>query len=118
MNTQHVIILFQNSLFAAGIASRLTEAGYTDVNLLDAGQTNSTEKLQEQNPDVIIYDSSDQAVPEKMSLFSFLRDYPGLHILQVDYEKEEVQIYHSQQKAAHEMCEFISLMQNITLPVD
>jgi AmiR/NasT family two-component response regulator len=118
MNTKHVIILFQNSLFAAGIASRLVEAGYTDVKLLDAGQSTSTDTLHEQHPDVIIYDSSDQAVPEKMSLFSFLRDFPGLHILQVDYEKEEVQIYHSQQKAAHEMCEVISLMQNITVAVD
>lgn len=118
MNSQRVTILFCNSLFAAGIASWLAEAGFTDVTLMEAGQTCLSEKLQLQHPDIIIYDSSDVNVIDDMCFFSVLRAIPGVHILQVDYEKEEVQIYYSQQKVAHEMGEFISLMQSISVSTD
>lgn len=118
MKQLHVVILFKNSLFAAGIASWLAEAGFSNVHLLDATQPKVEEELHSQQSNIIIYDSSDLGVTENLSLFSILRDFPGLYILQVDYQKEEVQIFYSQQKFAHKMGEFISLMKNIPVPTD
>jgi len=118
MNPLHVAILFQNSLFAAGIASRLEEAGFSKISLLDINQYDSTKIIQTVQPKIIVFDSTDLGVTENVCFFAILRGLPGVQIMQVDYEREEVQIYCSRLKNAHEMSEFISLMQNITAPME
>lgn len=118
MNPLRVVIFFHNSLFAAGIASRLEEAGFSDVSLLDVNQFDATKIIQTVQPDIIIFDSSDLGVTENICFFSILRDLPGVQIMQVDYAREKVQIYCSRLKDAHEMSEFITLMQNITVPME
>ena len=118
MNPLHVAILFRNSLFAAGIASRLEEAGFSNVSLLDVSQYDTAKIVQTVQPKIIIFDSSDLGVTENLCFFAILRNLPGVQILQVDYAREEVQIYCSRLKNAHEMSEFISLMQNITVPME
>lgn len=118
MNPLRVVIFFHNSLFAAGIASRLEEAGFSDVSLLDVNQFDATKIIQTVQPDIIIFDSSDLGVTENICFFSILQDLPGVQIMQVDYAREKVQIYCSRLKDAHEMSEFITLMQNITVPME
>ena len=118
MNPLHIAILFRNSLFAAGVASRLGEVGYSNISLLNVGEYDSLKITQSVRPQIIVFDSTDLGVTENLCFFSILRDLPGVQIMQVDYEKEEVQIYCSRLKNAHEMSEFISLMQNITIPME
>lgn len=118
MNPLRVVIFFHNSLFAAGIASRLEEAGFSDVSLLHVSQFDAEKIIQTVQPEIIIFDASDLDVAETICFFAILRGLPGVQIMQVDYAKEEVQIFCSRLKIAHEMGEFISLMQNITAPTE
>jgi DNA-binding NarL/FixJ family response regulator len=118
MELLRIAIVFNHSLFAAGIASRLREAGFTDVCLVDTQQINAMHKVIELNPNVVVYDSADAAMTKDLWVFAFLKNIPGVRLMQVDYAREEVQVYCSQQMPAHEMTEFISMMKNIAITAD
>jgi DNA-binding NarL/FixJ family response regulator len=110
-NMLRIAIVFQRSLFAAGIASRLREAGFVDVCLMDVNRDQALEKVIDYRPHVVIYDSMDSGVVKDMWVFAFLKEIPGVRLIQVDYEREQMQVYCSQQMPAREMHEVISAMQ-------
>jgi DNA-binding NarL/FixJ family response regulator len=111
-----VVVLFHHSLFASGIASRLRErTDLFDVQTLDASLTDVTLQLRIARPAIVIIDAVDTSVSEIIPILKLFEILPDAKVLQLDYNRDRVQIFSSEQRRTHETGELISVMQDISV---
>lgn len=87
MGKQARVVVFGNSLNMAGVETSLRAARGLKVCAVNPGTAHECQCLKESNPDVIVFDLSDQS----SSLdFGLLRERPGLRVIGVDTRSDEL----------------------------
>ena len=111
MEEQHVVVLYGNSLFMAGVEASLRGQPGLDVVRIDATFPNPVQRLDALHPDVIIFDLT--APPSTLpafgyaqarlptsnlhSPFSILQKHPGLSLIGLDLNSNQVLVLSGQQ---------------------
>jgi len=99
MEDQHVVVLYGNSLFMAGVEASLRGQPGLDVVRIDTTLPNVAQRLDALHPDVIIFDLTTSNSPFSDLHFpsSILQEHPGLSLIGLDLNSNQVLVLSGQQ---------------------
>lgn len=109
MAPTRVVVLSGHSLFADGTASRL-EQHSADVatSIVDPGAEDVIDRLQELDPDIAIIDSNDPNLSDAFAIPRIFRALPGLSMILLDSQSEEIQILTSRTHRASSITDLLA----------
>ena len=109
-----VVVLAHHSLFASGIASRFSERpDLFEIQSIDTGSSDALAQLRVANPAIVVVDAIDAGVAEKMPIGKLLEVLPEAKVVQLLCNSDEIRIFSSEQRQAHEIDELIAVMQSL-----
>ncbi len=110
-----VVVLSYHSLFACGVASRLGERpDLFDVLTIDVGLADAPDRLCAAHPAIVVIDTIDTGVTQKIPLVELFEILPGIKVVQLDYSSDQVRIISSEQRRARKTGELMAIMQDIS----
>lgn len=93
MSCVTIVVLYYQSLFAAGIESRLRELDGVKIVRLDSSDKAVLTQINAIVPDVIIVDLLDPTLSPHASVLQLLNDSSAKKVVGLDLAKKEVHIY-------------------------
>jgi hypothetical protein len=107
-----VVILSGHSLFAEGVASRLSmHEDRLDLNIVDIEEEDILSKIISLRPATIILDALSDEIRENIRLSKLIRALPELTVIQLDPQKSEVQVVTSKGHMLDEIKDLIEVIQ-------
>ena len=99
MEEQHIVVLYGNSLFMAGVEASLRGRHGLDVVRIDTTLPDAAQRLDALRPDVIIFDLIAPNSPFSNLHFpaSILQEHPGISLIGLDLNSNTVIVFSSQQ---------------------
>ena len=101
MEEQHIVVLYGNSLFMAGVEASLRGRHGLDVVRIDTTLPDAVQRLDALRPDVVIFDltAPDSPLALRPSPFaiSFLSEHPGISLIGLDLNCNAMTVFSSQQ---------------------
>jgi len=101
MKEQHIVVLYGNSLFMAGVEASLRGRHGLDVVRIDATLPDAAQRLDALRPDVVIFDltapDSPLAIRHSQFAISFLSEHPGISLIGLDLNSNTMIVFSSQQ---------------------
>jgi hypothetical protein len=114
VSQSRIVILSGRSLFAEGLAARLSRSpGGHELLSVDARQDDALERVIGLRPEAVLLDSSDEIVMRHRPLMHLLAALPELRIVRVDPQTNQVQIVSSQQHAAGRVDDLLALIDSM-----
>jgi DNA-binding NarL/FixJ family response regulator len=108
-----VVILSGRSLFTEGIASRLRQdEARVEVVTVDSRQPNALAGVIAAQPTAVIFDATDPESTQHCSLDTLLEALPGLKVLRLDPQQQQVQVVTSEQRKASEVSDLIAVIES------
>lgn len=112
MARTRVVILSGHSLFAEGVASRLSQyPEEIELKVLDPRSADCLEALRTQGPAAIILDATDVEVTELCPLYRLLEISSRLRIIHLDTQEEEIRIVSSSRQKLDEVRDLIQVIE-------
>ena len=120
MEEQHVVVLYGNSLFMAGVEASLRGQPGLDVVRIDATFPNPVQRLDALRPDVIIFDLTTSNSPFSNLDFpsSILQEHPGLSLIGLDLNSNQVLVLSGQQHTVLAADDLAQVIQKLILNLD
>ncbi|MBZ0276167.1 MAG: hypothetical protein K8I60_08490 [Anaerolineae bacterium] len=97
--TTQVVILYSQSLFAAGVESRLRSIEGLTVTRVDASDKMVLELINSLIPDVIIIDEQDTALVGEVLIPQVFSQNPSLRLVGLNLNSREINIYRREGRA-------------------
>ena len=96
-----VVILSGYSLLAEGTASLLrNESPALEIHVIDPHEPETHSRIRDLQPSAVIWDSSDHSLREVCQVDALLKTTPHLRIIQLDPERDRVQIVTGEERLA------------------
>jgi Ni,Fe-hydrogenase maturation factor len=112
MDHRLVVILSGESLFAEGIASRLSQYPQeVTVEVVDPEAQDCLERIASWRPVVIIVDASDVLTMELCPLNRLLVTLPDVKVIHLDSQKDQIRVVTSEQRPAAEVQDLIKMIE-------
>ncbi len=112
MGLRLVVILSGKSLFAEGIASRLSQyPQQVMVEVIDPETPDCLARIATQQPAVIIVDASDGVTMELCPLSRLLVSLPDVKVIHLDSQKDQIQVVTSEQRPVAEVQDLIKMIE-------
>ncbi len=109
-----VVVLSHHSLLAGGIASKLSERpDIFEVYTIDVDSFDARNRLRAASPDIVVVDSIDKDVSEKLPIVQLLDVLPTAKVVRLDCNSDQVRIFSSELRRAHGTGELIAVMQDV-----
>jgi DNA-binding NarL/FixJ family response regulator len=106
-----VIVLSGQSLFAEGIAARLSEQlGQQQLVTIDAREPGAVQRVIQANPAAVILDATDEDVARTCPLSTLLDALPALKIVRLNPENDQIQVVTSQRRQAWKVQDLVELI--------
>jgi hypothetical protein len=108
-----IVILTSRSLFAEGIATRLRQfLGEHALTLVDARQPEALQEVIAAEPQAVILDAGDEEVSRLAPLGVLLSALPGLRIVRLDAQREDIQVVTSERHEAGQARDLIDILKS------
>ncbi len=115
MTQPRIAVLSSRTLFAEGMAARLRQSmDERAFRMIDAHQPEVMEQLAAFQPKVVILDATDEDVDHRYPLHRLLGALPGLTIIRVDPQYQQLQVISSQQRTIRNMSEILGVITSLT----
>jgi DNA-binding NarL/FixJ family response regulator len=112
MTRTQVVILSGQSLFAEGVASRLQQyPTKIEVFTIDPRESGAMVAISEQRPSAVILDATDPDTDVYCPLCKLLLGMPGLKIIRLDPQQNQVQIVTSKNLEVAEVRDLIGMIE-------
>lgn len=112
MGPRLVVILSGESLFAEGIASRLSQYPQTvTVEVVDPVAPDCLASIAARQPAVIIVDGSDSVAMEHCPLNRLLVSLPDVKVIHLDSQKDQIRVVTSEQWPVAEVQDLIQMIE-------
>jgi DNA-binding NarL/FixJ family response regulator len=112
MGHRLVVILTGESLFAEGIASRLSQFPHkVTVEVVDPESSDCMARISAQQPAVIIVDASDALTMELCPLNRLIATLPDLKVIHLDSQKDQIRVVTSEQHPVAEVQDLIEMIE-------
>jgi hypothetical protein len=104
MRRKCVVILSDQALLAEGIASRLREyLQCVSLEIVNRREAGAMAQITALGPSIVILDVTDSEIVQSSSLSALLLAFPGLPIIRLDPEQEQIQLVTSETHRAVEV---------------
>ena len=100
MFTPKVVILYSQSLFAAGVEVRLRQVGGLQVIRVDAAENDLVARIAGIAPDVIIVDELDKGLKAHVSVLEILSQAGATRVIGLDSNSSDINIYYREGRPA------------------
>lgn len=91
-----IVVILHNSLLARGIACKLMEfANTVHLSVVDSESTDVQQTIKAESPEVIILDSGDSVMSQKVSLKNLFEWAPEAKIICLDHSSDSAQVFTS-----------------------
>ena len=109
-----VVILSGHSLFVDGVASRLRQhLQQLELEIVDARQPDAMAQIAAIQPSAVIVDATDPEITQLCLLSRLLLALPGLKVICLDPQREQVQVLTSEQRPAGKVRDLIEVIEAI-----
>ena len=106
-----VIVLSGQSLFAEGIAARLSAQLGQQLVTINVREPAALQRVIQANPVAVILDATDGDVARACPLSGLLDALPGLKIIRLNSENDQIQVVSSQQRQAWQMQDLVKFIE-------
>jgi hypothetical protein len=98
------VVLTGRTLFAEGVAARLRQhEDRLELIVVDTWDDMAQRRVIEARPETLILDATDTDVSRRVSLTTVLQALPGLRVVRLDPERNQVQVVTSEQHPAQDI---------------
>jgi DNA-binding NarL/FixJ family response regulator len=112
MGLRLVVILSGESLFAEGIASRLSQyPEQVAVEVIDPVSPDCLKHIATRQPAVIIVDASDGVTMDRCPLSRLLVSLPDVKVIHLDSQKDQIRVVTSEQRPVAEVQDLIKMIE-------
>ena len=107
----NIVVLYSQSLFAAGIEARLMGANQFQITRVDTSDKKAIDYLGELRPDVIIVDLNDAEAMQDNVITQFLKGNNVSKIIGLDLNSNEISIWRKEKKLVFTGVDLISAIE-------
>jgi DNA-binding NarL/FixJ family response regulator len=106
------VVISGHSLFAEGIASQLQQhLQQWELQVVDARQPDATAQIIATQPSAVILDTTDPEIAQLCILSRLQLALPGLKIICLDPQQEQIQVLTSEQRPANQLRALIEVIE-------
>jgi DNA-binding NarL/FixJ family response regulator len=107
-----VVILSGHSLFAEGVASQLRQTLQgLELEVVDARQPDAMAQVATAQPSAVILDATDPEITHLCLLSRLLLALPGLKVIYLDPQQEQIQVVTSEQHPVEQVHDLIEAIE-------
>ena len=106
------MILSGHTVFTEGVAARLRKhEDWLDLQVVDADRVDALMQIVSAKPSAVILDADDPQVTRHCSLSQLFQAMPGLRVVRLDPERDQIQLLTSEQRLAADIADLINVIQ-------
>ncbi len=108
-----VIVLSGQSLFAEGMAARLSQQlGHQRLMIINAREPEALQRVIAADPAVVILDAADQDIARLCPLSNLLNALPAVKIVRLHVQNDQIQVVTSHRRSAGQVQDLVALIQS------
>lgn len=112
MERTSVVILAGHTLFSEGVAARLRRhEDWLELHMVDAGSNDALQQVLSASPGTVILDAGNPPLAGQCSLSELFQALPGVQVVWLDPERDQIQCLTSQQRLAVDITDLIDVIQ-------